>query len=72
MSNCQWCGDSFNHLPNCPVIEVNTLKARVAELDAEKRVSASEIEYLNSMNRIWKASGLMVIVIALLLRILHV
>ena len=33
MPNCQWCGDSFGHRPECPVLEVNTLRARVAEME---------------------------------------
>lgn len=38
MPNCQWCGDSFGHRPECPELEVNTLRARVAELEREVEV----------------------------------
>ena len=34
MPSCYWCNDSFGHRPDCPVLEVNALRARVAELEA--------------------------------------
>ena len=47
MPNCQWCGDSFGHRPECPVLEVNTLRARVAELEAWQKDVANGLGYLN-------------------------